>query len=290
MKNEAIRSVSEIDPAVYFVGTVQVTPEDGIDSRVGYVHRLFCLRSGECRIRVADSEHVLKNEDVLIVLSGTPYQILAGAQGASLLSVNFDFFGGGDASERPPFRYATQREFREDERLERVRFREGLFRAGHALVRAASELSEILGALLGEEERGELFCQRQIRAYFLLCLNLIFRRLLLSPSGEEATRHEEILAYLARHFAEPIDNRTVAEHFHYHPNYIGELVRDATGLPLHKYLLRLRLRRATELLTGTLSVSEIARRVGFPNAAYFTRYFRRTIGCTPSEYRRRAEM
>ena len=287
MKGELLRSVSEIDPAVHFVGTVRVTPEDGRDRRIGYVHRLFCLKGGECRIRVAENEIPLQNGDLLIVLSATPYQILAGDEGASLLSVNFDFFGGSDGADRPPDRYAIERDFREEQRIERIIFREGLLRTGYAHVHATAGLSELLEALLTEEERGEIFCQRQIRAYLLLCLNLVFRRLLLSPSGESATRYEEILAYLAQHFAEPIDNKRVAAHFHYHPNYIGELVRDATGLPLHKYLLRLRLRRATELLSsGTLPISEIARQSGFESAAYFTRYFRRSLGCTPSEYRR----
>ena len=291
MKSDVLRSVGEIDPAVHFVGTVRVTPEDGKDLRIGYVHRLFCLVDGECRMRVGDAELSLQNEDILIVLSGTPYQILAENGGASLLSINFDFFGGSDGTERPLFRYVNEREFREENRVERIAFREGVLRAGYAHVRATSDLTELLGALLAEEERGEVFCQRQIRAYLLLCLNRIFRRLLISPSGEGETRHGEILAYLAQHFAEPIDNRSVAAHFHYHPNYIGELVRDATGLPLHKYLLRLRLRRATELLAAAnLPISEIARQSGFESAAYFTRYFRRSLGCTPSEYRRRSQM
>lgn len=291
MSLETSRSVSEIDPAVHFVGTVRVTPEDGRAPRIGYVHRLFALKSGECRIRVSDVELTLGNEDLLIVLSGTPYQILAGVEGASLLSVNFDFFGGSDRHERPPFRYVSESDFREENRVEKITFREGLLRAGYAHIRATTELAGLLDALLAEEERGEVFCERQIRAYLLICLHRIFRRLLLSPSGESVTRHEEILAYLAQHFAEPLDNRSVAAHFHYHPNYIGELVRGATGLPLHKYLLRLRLRRATELLAaGTLPISEIARQCGFESAAYFTRYFRRMIGCTPSEYRHRSEM
>ena len=291
MKAEVLRSVAEIDPAVHFVGTVRVTPEDGAATRIGYVHRLFCLRGGACRIRIADVELSLRREDILILLSGTPYQILADEGGASLLSVNFSFFGGSEGAERPPFRYVVESDFREENRVERIRFSEGILRAGYATVRAASELGTLLNELLTEEQRGEILCQRQIRAYLLLCLNRIFRRLLISPSGEEPRRHEEILAYLTEHYAEPIDNRSIAAHFHYHPNYIGELVRDATGLPLHKYLLRLRLRRATELLAlGTLAVSEIARQTGFPNAAYFTRYFRRTLGCTPSEYRRRAEL
>ena len=284
------RSITEIDPTLHFVGTVQVTPSDGRDTRIGYMHRLFCLKSGRCRVRVRDNEIDLKNEDVLLVLSGTPYQILSQESGALLLLTNFNFFGESRGDAAPNFGYAIARDFRDEGRLERVDFSEGVLRTGYAHIRSASDLVSLLDALLGEAERGEILSERQISAYLLLCLNRIFRRLLLSPSGESETRHGEILAYLAQHFAEPIDNSSVARLFHYHPNYIGELVREATGLPLHKYLIRLRLRRASELLSaGGMPISEIARQSGFENAAYFTRCFRDSLGCTPSEYRRRAD-
>ena len=290
MESESKRSITEIDPTVHFVGTVQVTPKDGQDQRIGYLHRLFRLQYGRCRVRVGDGEITLQKDGVLLVLSGTPYQILSGEEGASLLYVNFDFFGERGALS-PAFTYATAREFREEEEVERIDFSEGVLRSGYAHIREASDLTPLLDALVAEAERGEILSQRQIGAYFLLCLNRILRRLLLSPSGEGETKHEQILAYLARHFAEPIDNRSIARHFHYHPNYIGELVRDATGLPLHRYLLRLRLRRACDLLvSGDLPIAEIARQCGFPNAAYFTRYFRDRLGCTPGEYRKGSRM
>ena len=291
MSTEQMRSIVEVDPTVHFIGTVSVTPEDGKESRIGYVHRLFRLCAGHCRIRVSDTEYDLHSDDVLLVLSGTPYQILPEERGASLLSVNFNFFDHIAGAESPLYRYTTKKEFREEDRVERFRFREGILRGGFAFLRGIGELREDLNMLLREAERGEVLSDRQIRAYLLICLNRIFRRLLLSPSGEEPKRHVELLAYLAEHFAEPLDNRTIAAHFHYHPNYIGELIRGATGLPLHRYLLRLRLRRATELLSSeNLPVSEVAQRVGFPNAAYFTRYFREEIGCTPTEFRKRAMM
>ena len=120
------RSITEIDPTLHFVGTVQVTPNDGRDTRIGYMHRLFCLKSGRCRVRVRDNEIDLKNEDVLLVLSGTPYQILPEERGASLLSVNFNFFDHIAGAESPLYRYTTKKEFREEDRVERFRFREGI--------------------------------------------------------------------------------------------------------------------------------------------------------------------
>jgi transcriptional regulator GlxA family with amidase domain len=49
-----------------------------------------------------------------------------------------------------------------------------------------------------------------------------------------------------------------------------------------------RLQAAADLLTGSrLSVTEIALECGFNEPNYFARQFRRHIGVSPSEYRRR---
>ena len=55
------------------------------------------------------------------------------------------------------------------------------------------------------------------------------------------------------------------------------------------YLIRLRIRKAAELLCddGT-KVTEAAFRVGFADGNYFSRQFRRVTGLTPGEYRRHA--
>ena len=64
------------------------------------------------------------------------------------------------------------------------------------------------------------------------------------------------------------------------------IFREALGIPPHRYLLRLRIGEAKELLSTTdLSVTEIARIVGFRDPLYFSRAFRRETARTPSDFR-----
>ncbi|MFD8972636.1 AraC family transcriptional regulator [Streptomyces sp. NPDC059593] len=61
----------------------------------------------------------------------------------------------------------------------------------------------------------------------------------------------------------------------------------ATGATPKEYILRARLSLAQRLLLTTdRSVAEIARYVGFSDAAYFTRLFSRRVGQTPREFRK----
>lgn len=55
------------------------------------------------------------------------------------------------------------------------------------------------------------------------------------------------------------------------------------------YLNDMRVRKATKLLTDRdMHISDIARECGFKTAPYFTRAFRRSLGMSPAEYRKKS--
>lgn len=62
----------------------------------------------------------------------------------------------------------------------------------------------------------------------------------------------------------------------------------AAGMSPLEYVHALRLERAKTLLETTeLKLSELAEKVGYEDATFFSRLFRRAVGLTPAEYRRR---
>jgi AraC family transcriptional regulator, regulatory protein of adaptative response / methylphosphotriester-DNA alkyltransferase methyltransferase len=61
------------------------------------------------------------------------------------------------------------------------------------------------------------------------------------------------------------------------------------GTTFREQLTRVRMERAAALLaTGSLTVREVARRVGYRQPAQFAKTFRRHLGAVPSVYRARA--
>ena len=60
------------------------------------------------------------------------------------------------------------------------------------------------------------------------------------------------------------------------------------GISFSEYLRNIRIEEAKKLLRNTdLKVFEIAMKVGFNDAGYFSKRFEDTVGMTPNEYRRK---
>jgi len=71
---------------------------------------------------------------------------------------------------------------------------------------------------------------------------------------------------------------------------LAEVFRAATGTGVLAYQTRLRMARARELLdTSDMTVASVAHAVGYDDAYYFSRHFRRVHGMSPSRYRAHAK-
>lgn len=73
------------------------------------------------------------------------------------------------------------------------------------------------------------------------------------------------------------------------PSYFSSLFKRSMGVNFVDYLTDLRMQAAKELLADPLrSSAEVASLVGYENANYFARAFKKKTGMTPTEYRRSA--
>ena len=70
------------------------------------------------------------------------------------------------------------------------------------------------------------------------------------------------------------------------PNYLNRLVRSHTRHSAMEWIEISRLKLAKSLLKqNELPISEIAAAVGIDDQSYFTRFFKKNEGCTPSQFR-----
>ncbi|MEJ8302747.1 AraC family transcriptional regulator [Saccharibacillus sacchari] len=70
--------------------------------------------------------------------------------------------------------------------------------------------------------------------------------------------------------------------------HLNHLFKSSVGFSPIDYYLRLKIRRASQLLDlTTLSIKEICHELGFKDPYYFSRLFRKIMGVAPSEYRKK---
>ncbi len=104
-----------------------------------------------------------------------------------------------------------------------------------------------------------------------------------------AERAEAAKTYLAGHLGDRVTLDDVAGAVHASAFHLARVFRQRTGVPLHRYLTRLRLRAALEQLAGGANdLTALALDLGFSSHSHFTDAFRREFGSPPSEVRRGA--
>ena len=97
----------------------------------------------------------------------------------------------------------------------------------------------------------------------------------------------EIVRYLDEHYREDITLDSLCRWFGYSKTRLNQLFREYTGTSVCRYLMDVRMENACRMLRGSgESIYSIAMETGFSSQNYFSRQFKKYIGCTPGEYRK----
>ncbi|WP_248925842.1 response regulator transcription factor [Paenibacillus hamazuiensis] len=105
------------------------------------------------------------------------------------------------------------------------------------------------------------------------------------PGGGDLV--ERAIAYIEKHYMEDIGIGQIAGELNVTPNYLSSLFHKKTGCTFVKYLTRLRMYKAKELLAETgLQVQQVAEKVGYYSSRHFTKLFKDTNGVYPSDFKK----
>ena len=98
---------------------------------------------------------------------------------------------------------------------------------------------------------------------------------------------EKSKQYINENFHNNITRDDVARSVYLNPVYFARIFKQYTGEKFNDYLLKVRMRKAAELLSDPeIKIYEIAEKVGYENSRYFFRIFKKYMGMTPNDYRK----
>ncbi len=277
---------SEINPFLRFVRIQADTNRTRRPICRPYDARFFYTIAGTGKILADGEEYDMTKGNALVINAAVEYHLKAPSDSVTYCVINFDYtqeFSHIKTPVRPQKSslfddsgIIGKVEFSDMTQFNRVVYFEDLSHLEGKLLRCEREFSKQL-----------LFYDRKISGIFSEILIDCARRINMGDRANINDKIENILSYLHDNYHRNITNEEISEMFLYHPNYLSNMIKNYTGLSLHKYITQLRLLNAVKLLeSGEKTIGEIAEKCGFCDIYHFSKCFKKEMGIGPAQYRK----
>jgi two-component system response regulator YesN len=92
--------------------------------------------------------------------------------------------------------------------------------------------------------------------------------------------------YINEHYAEDLSLNSLSDMVFLNPNYLSNIFAKETSYTLNKYIKKVRMEKAGELLLNTnKKIATIAKETGYTSTSYFIKAFQSIYGTTPEKFR-----
>lgn len=164
---------------------------------------------------------------------------------------------------------------------------------GHELLLTAADgafVEEMLAKLEAEYQRPGEWQHRMLSAYLTVLLTYLSRLYTEQVTADEPSADQQLLktfrARVEECYRELHEVGAYAALLHISAGHLSEVVKAQSGRPASKHVHERLVLEARRLLLHTQHpLKEIAFDLGFSDASYFNRFFKRETGATPAEYR-----
>lgn len=236
-------------------------------------HNFTFIESGMGCITIEGKEIVLKRGVLIYMEEGLEREVISSIdQPLELFGVNFSYSVATYQEEgwihtEPPLPFNTYQEIQDSITFDRL----------------VNLFNELTTAWIGVQPDKHFRCQIAFMEMIKLLMEWQDNKLSLLPP--QTKKVQIIIDYMASHLEEKISLRQLSENFAISESHIDYLFRRTTGQsPIH-YLTHMRINKAKQLLAEAYSVTQTACLTGFQDIYYFSRYFKKITGYSPSAYR-----
>lgn len=147
------------------------------------------------------------------------------------------------------------------------------------------KISEIFSQIYNTAESNSVYSSFKIQSL----LYDFFAELFKERRVKNGDVTEAAIRIMEYNYMNSLTVRDISDKFFLDNAYFSRLFKSKTGVTPKKYILKLRIERASELLKTTdHKVKDISKTVGFEDSLYFSRIFLKMTRLTPTEYRKKS--
>ncbi len=148
--------------------------------------------------------------------------------------------------------------------------------------KACSSIISLIEQEYGGDSRIDLL-KTYLKAF---CIIISEQISLQDSSVKDKQRIQELVSLIEEHYMAHKDTRFYADQLKISPHHLNDIVRLSRGTTVKKMIgQRILLEAKRELSFGALTVKEIAFKLGFSDASYFSRFFKKHTGQNPDGFK-----
>lgn len=157
-----------------------------------------------------------------------------------------------------------------------------------AAVEGGAQLDKLLGlnysfvSSLSAIHQFEEVCSWTVKV-----LNTFLDTVYESRNIKNARLLSDALRYINENYNKKLTLESVAQHVYISPFYLSHMFKEELGFTFLEYLTKLRIEEAKKLLMEKdMTIIEVASEVGYEDAGYFSKVFKKCTGISPAQYRK----
>lgn len=244
--------------------------------------RLICPISGKGTITINDETYKLKHGTIFYCNSGSIYTLIP-EQDLHIICINFDL-DRKFSHINTPIPTVKLDSQKAKTPLNQCYIENSSFLNSYAVLDIKPDLLLDISNIAKEFKTTKKFYKEKASSILKCVLTDMHR---IDTSFSPSITVDNIISYINDNISQPIDNNFLANIAGYHPYHLNRLFLKHTGKSMHKYIVKLRLNKAKQLLlTSELPFSEISLSVGFNNYTHFSNCFKKEFSMTPREFQK----
>lgn len=253
--------------------------------------RLFLITSGGGEFVINGQTHRISEHSCILFQSGTEYVWRPDEKtGISYYAVNFDYTQNFSHISRS-FHPRSVSESQNYNSFENICFEDADSLNRPIIIDNALSVEDRLRTIVLEYCIKNKFCGELLSSLLKSIIISIVRQNAENSENYESIKPfeiREIIDYIQKNYRSNISNEIIAEKFKFNPSYLSRKFKKYMGVSLHSFIVNYRINTAAEILrTQNITASELISLVGFSDVYHFSKCFKKIMGVSPSEYRKK---